>query len=103
LTGHSKGNLVISEALFALEDAGLGPADDTWIVTLSAVITMPRRFGNIIDVIGDIDWFGALNSVPLEVEERPALAWHGTNTELSFPLRVTQVFEKLIDERKIRL
>jgi hypothetical protein len=103
LTGHSKGNLVISEALYELNTAGKKPRDDTWLVTLSAVITMPPRFQRIIDVIGQLDWFGALNSnLDLGVEERP-LAWHHTNTELPLSLHVTDVFRGLIAKRGIRL
>lgn len=102
LAGHSKGNLVISEALFGLEHSRHRPADDTWLVTVSAVITMPQRFKHIIDVIGGIDRSGALNSRRgLGVEERPALAWHHTNTELPFHLPVTRVFRELIAKHNI--
>lgn len=108
LTGHSKGNLVISEALFALDQTNAHrlhqPSADTWLVTVSAVITMPSRYKRIVDVIGDIDWFGAMNSRPdLKVEMRPHLAWHHTNTELPFHLPVTKVFEDLIAARGISL
>jgi hypothetical protein len=105
VTGHSKGNLVISEALFALEHAGLAqPADDTWIVTISAAITMPRRYTNIVDVMGEVDWFGAMNSRPgVDIEERPRLAWHHTNTELPMHLPVRDVFRDLVSRRGLSL
>lgn len=103
LTGHSKGNLVLSEALFALDDPGIGPTDDAVIVTLSAAVTMPGRFRNIIDVMGTIDWFGAMNSRMLHVEKPWPLAWHHTNTEIRFHLPVTDVFRALIAERGIAL
>ncbi len=104
LTGHSKGNLVISEALYELNAAAKKPRDDTWLVTISAVIAMPPRFTRIIDVIGQLDWFGALNSrLDLGVEDRPPLAWHHTNTELPLSLHVTDVFRDLTAKRGIRL
>jgi hypothetical protein len=108
LTGHSKGNLVISEALFELDRGATPgrhqPSPDTWLVTVSAVIAMPSRYKRIVDVIGDIDWFGALNSrLDMDVEKRPHMAWHHTNTELCFHLPVTKVFDELIESRGIKL
>lgn len=106
LTGHSKGNLVVSEALFALED---GPSarrvhDDVAIVKISAAVAMPARYRNTVDVIGDIDWFGALNSRPqMSIDKVWPMAWHHTNTELLFQLPVTPVFRDLIAERDVRL
>ena len=99
LTGHSKGNLVISEALFQLQNERIGSvvAPDTWFVTISAAVALPNRFRNIIDVMGDLDWFGALNSTPgIGIEKRCKLAWHHTNSELSFHLPVTRVFTELL-------
>lgn len=106
LTGHSKGNLVISEALFALERRGRPQRTERpWLVTVSAVITMPQRYvGRIIDVIGGIDWFGALNSRPgLGIEIKVPLAWHHTNTELPFHLPVRNVFLDLARTHGITL
>jgi len=97
LTGHSKGNLVISEALYALrdeqEDDELG---DLAIVTISAAIAMPPRYRNIIDVMGEVDWFGEMNSnMAISVEYRPRNAWHHTNTELNWHLPVREVLSAL--------
>jgi hypothetical protein len=65
---------------------------------------MPARFGNAIDIMGDLDWFGAINSRPgASIETRCRLAWHHTNTELPFHLPVTQVARQLIAERGISL
>jgi hypothetical protein len=106
LTGHYKGNLVLSEALYEL-DEGHAPATlskDTWLVTISAVIAMPPRYRNIVDVIGCIDWFGAMNSrLGLGIEQARPWAWHHTNTELPFHLPVTKVFGDLIASRGITL
>ncbi|GAB4372538.1 MAG: hypothetical protein Kow00114_34050 [Kiloniellaceae bacterium] len=100
LTGHSKGNLVLSEALYALvrsHGADLPIAPQTRIVTLSAVIAMPPAFTDIVDVMGEWDWFGAFNSragIPVDVSVPQA--WHHTNTELPFHLPVTATFKRLL-------
>ncbi|MFC5513250.1 hypothetical protein ACFPOU_19305 [Massilia jejuensis] len=101
LTGHSKGNLVISEALYALRDA---QADahlaEIGIVTVSAAIAMPPRYRKIVDVMGEADWFGAMNSnLAIGVEYRPKHAWHHTNTELAWHLPVQEVMSALRRER----
>lgn len=97
LTGHSKGNLVISEALYALRDANADEhLRDIGIVTVSAAIAMPPRYRKIIDVMGEVDWFGAMNSNPaITVEVRPKNAWHHTNTELQCHLPVQEVMSAL--------
>jgi hypothetical protein len=107
LTGHSKGNLVISEALYELERQPAGkpiPADKFWIVTVSAAVAMPKRYKKIIDVMGTIDGFGAMNSSPgIAVEKRCPLSWHHTNTEIAFHLPVTKVLRELMSERGLSL
>jgi hypothetical protein len=108
LTGHSKGNLVISEALsdIAIRSSQLPhqPDPSTWIVTVSAAIYMPARYTRIVDVMGGIDWFGGMNSqIDVDIEEKCRLAWHHTNTDIPFHLPVTETFRKLIRERRIAL
>ncbi|MFV0296097.1 MAG: hypothetical protein ACK5JT_08255 [Hyphomicrobiaceae bacterium] len=100
IAGHSKGNLVISEALFQLETlahpGAHQPDPETFIVTVSAAIHMPSRYTRIVDVIGDVDWFGRINSQrDVDIEERCRLAWHHTNTDIPFHLPVTKTFRKL--------
>lgn len=107
VTGHSKGNLVISEALFELQSqASARPieAEKFWIVTVSAAVAMPPRYKKIIDVMGTIDGFGALNSAPgISIEKRCPLSWHHTNTEMFFHLPVTKVFKELRTGRNLSL
>lgn len=100
LTGHSKGNLVLSEALYALVryDRPVLPIDrDTKIITVSAVIAMPPAFTDIVDVMGQWDLFGAFNSragIPVDVTVPMAL--HHTNTELDWHLPVTSTFKAIL-------
>jgi hypothetical protein len=107
LSGHSKGNLVLAEALagaVANEKGTASVSANTAIVTVSAAIYMPKMFTNIIDVIGQLDWFGALNSRPdISIELRRPLAWHHTNTEIPMHLPVTATFKQLIERGTLRL
>lgn len=101
LVGHSKGNLVVSEALYALRrrDAARTAvlARTMRIVTVSAVIVMPPGYPVVIDVIGGWDWFGGLNSrLDLKVDEKVPQAWHHTNTDLPAHLPVTRTLQRLL-------
>ncbi|MBI1181717.1 MAG: hypothetical protein GC201_14290, partial [Alphaproteobacteria bacterium] len=98
LVGHSKGNLVIADTLYALVDwlHGLGrPAPaDLHIVTVSAMVYMPNAFRRVTDVMGEIDWFGRLNSSPaLEPDVVVPGAWHHTNPALPHALKVTEALK----------
>lgn len=89
LVGHSKGNLVLSEALYAIaaEDEMLAKAmgNVLRIVTISAKIGMPPYFNKVLDVMGAWDWFGALNSRPdIPADYTVPRAWHSTNRD--FPM-----------------
>jgi hypothetical protein len=100
LIGHSKGNLILSEALYELEDSDpkriATLAKKMRIVTVSAVIAMPEAFSGIIDIIGEWDWFGRLNSRPdLRPEYLVPHAWHHTNTEMPAHLPVTSTLQKV--------
>lgn len=105
LTGHSKGNLVLSEALYEMRERDRPRLDalaasDTRIVTISATIAMPPPLKGIIDVIGELDWFGEMNS---RQDIRPEIewpkAWHHTNTAMPAHLPVTQVIKKALATR----
>ena len=105
LTGHSKGNLVISEALYNL--GGAGPLDAhrrRTVVTLSATVTMPAYLKKVVNVMGGWDWLGSLNSRPsLQLERHHPRAWHHTNTAVPWHLPVTAVFEELFASGEISL
>lgn len=101
LVGHSKGNLVISEALYEMQDEESPRLDvigaNTHIVTISARIVMPRACKRVTDIFGEWDWFGDLNSrqwikPDLEVEQ----AWHHTNPEIPAHLPVTHSLRKVL-------
>lgn len=100
LIGHSKGNLVISEALFGVQATNrqkfLKIAPELLIVTVSAKVAMPPKCGKIIDILGQIDGFGLLNSrLDLETEISVPSAWHHTNTQLPLHLPVTSILKRI--------
>ena len=100
LIGHSKGNLVLSEALFGLSAVArprfLKVAPELLVVTVSAKVAMPPQCGRIIDILGRFDGFGLLNSrLDLKTELSVPLAWHHTNTQLPLNLPVTATLKRV--------
>ncbi|MEM7780550.1 MAG: hypothetical protein AAF697_09195 [Pseudomonadota bacterium] len=101
LVGHSKGNLVISEALYGLRAADRkrfeNVAANVPIVTFGARIAMPTEVARVVDVMGDMDSFGAFNSRPdIAVDVNVRGAWHHTNTKLPMHVDVRQVLEGVV-------
>lgn len=101
LVGHSKGNLVLSAALHDLgrqnEARAAELAEGTSIVTIGTRIAMPPIFSDVIDVIGEWDWFGEMNSRPfISIDRRIPHAGHHTNTDLHSHLPVTSVLKEIL-------
>jgi len=101
LVGHSKGNRVLSEALYALkaEDQARIRALATGlrIVTFGGRIAMPPDFRDVIDVVGALDWFGEMNSRPqIETDISAPMAGHSTNTGFPGSLQVTRLLKDII-------
>ncbi|MFT4182352.1 MAG: hypothetical protein QM636_10595, partial [Rhizobium sp.] len=101
LVGHSKGNLVLAAALHDLcgQDTRRAAtlAERTKIVTIGTRIAMPPLFTDVVDVIGEWDWFGEMNSRSyLAPDRRVAHAWHHTNTELTGHLPVTATLRDIL-------
>ncbi|MQB42417.1 hypothetical protein [Rhizobium sp. ICMP 5592] len=101
LVGHSKGNLVLSAALHDLgkqdETRAAKLAEGTKIVTIGTRIAMPPIFSDVIDVIGEWDWFGEMNSRPfITADRRIPHAGHHTNTDLHSHLPVTSVLKEIL-------
>jgi hypothetical protein len=108
LTGHSKGNLVISEALYELSDrdsaATRRVSSAATIVTVSAKVGMPKACKKVIDVIGALDNFGFMNSRrDIRTDVSVPNAWHHTNTSIPLCLPVTETFRELLKRERITL
>lgn len=101
LVGHSKGNLVLSAALHDLckqdETRVANLAETMKIVTIGARIAMPPLFTDVVDVTGEWDWFGEINSRPfIHADRRIPHAWHHTNTDLGGHLPVTATLKEIL-------
>lgn len=116
IVGHSKGNLVLWDALRSLPDTG---PFTTPIVTLSARIAMPDRCTHIIDVIGARDTLGELNSHP-DIKpdvvlpdtghhtsddpissQDPSSQWFASTLRVGKAINVTQVLRDLKQQGKL--
>lgn len=102
LIGHSKGNLVLSEALYALRESDptqlVVRGKDAHVVTISAKVAMPAEMTRVTDVMGRLDAFGAMNSRPtIATDFIVTSAWHHTNTELPFHLPVTDTLAQVLE------
>jgi hypothetical protein len=106
LVGHSKGNLVLAEALFALRGARGGVYAEVVtrlrVVTLSAMIEMPRELrGRVFDVMGGLDQFGLMNSRDgIEADLIVEGAGHSTNPEALWlrGFSVTEVLKRVLPQ-----
>ena len=101
LAGHSRGNRVLSEALYAIREEERqrlrALAGGLRIVTFGGRITMPPDCRDVIDVIGELDWFGEINSRPqIDSDIRVPLAGHSTNTDFAGSLQVTRILKDII-------
>lgn len=101
LAGHSRGNRVLSEALYAIREEDPSHlrkmASGLRIVTFGGRITMPPDCRDVVDVIGELDWFGEINSRPqIASDIRVPLAGHATNTDFAGALQVTKILRDIV-------
>jgi hypothetical protein len=103
VVGHSKGNLVVSEALYAIKVADEARlqviADRTLVITMSARIAMPDQI-DALDIIGQWDSFGAFNSPQLVAPDIVVpQAMHHTNRKFFGHLPVTETLRNALAGR----
>lgn len=101
ITGHSRGNRVIADALYTLKARDPGRietlANTARIVTFGGRIKMPEAFTDVIDVVGELDWFGELNSRPkIETDIKVPFCGHSTNTDMPGALKVTKILADIL-------
>ena len=101
IIGHSKGNLVVADALYSLqrEDRARSDAvgESVAIIQISARVKMPRSCRHVTEAIGRWDLIGDFAMR----REAPAAvtvpdAWHHTNTDLYGHVPVTRVVKELL-------
>lgn len=101
VVGHSKGSLLLAEAFDAMAERDPARlealARTTRIVIFGARIALPRPLRDVIDVMGEWDWFGEMNSrVEIPADRRITGAGHHTNTELPGHLPVTATLRQIL-------
>ncbi len=99
LTGHSKGCLSIAYALEALmrkgESGAIERARDIHVTMVGTVVALPAGMRRVDQMIGQLDWFGGLNSrMGIEHSTVPG-AWHHLNTTLPFHLDLGRELARL--------
>lgn len=95
LGGHSKGCASIRHGLDALIQSGRNDAvrrqDGMRITTIGSVTRMPEPFANTGQYLGELDWFGGMNSsLDLDYVTIPG-AWHHLNTAVPGHLDLNDV------------
>ncbi|MGH9023609.1 MAG: hypothetical protein ACRDV9_11010 [Acidimicrobiia bacterium] len=95
LVGHSRGSLlidfVLEQFVRELEGDDHPLFEQLRIVTLGTVVSLPRRFGHVKQYLGELDWFGGLNSRHGVPHEKVAGAWHHLNRRLPHHLDAVQL------------
>lgn len=102
MLGHSKGCLSIAYALRALalrrDKADFRRATDIDIFTTGAVVALPTGLNRLRQYLGNLDWFGGMNSsLHLEHVSVPG-AWHHMNTEINFHMDLAAVLDGRYDQ-----
>jgi hypothetical protein len=102
VAGHSRGNRVIADALYAVKATDPERletlANTARIVTFGGRIKMPEAFTEVIDVVGELDWFGELNSRPkIPTDIKVPFCGHSTNTDLPAAIQVTKILGEILN------
>ena len=101
IVAHSKGTLVVSDALHALQRTDRQRSDtlgeSVHIITVSSRIKMPRSCRQVTEIVGRWDRIG---DFAMRREAPPDVvvpdAWHHTNTDLYGHLPVTKVLKDVL-------
>ncbi|MUO80087.1 cell envelope biogenesis protein OmpA [Agrobacterium vitis] len=101
VTGHSKGNQIVAEALNAIEKEAPERltilAERLQIITFSTRVALPAPFSPPLAIIGELDWYGELNATaPVTNIVRVARAGHSTNVSLPGALKITDLLAQAL-------
>lgn len=101
LASHSRGSLVLADALQALCEGNPSRAqalgEQARVVTFGARLPMPPAFTRVTSVIGEYDWFGELNSrQDIATGVKVPFGGHSTNTDMPGGLPVTKTLKAIL-------
>ncbi|HBF30737.1 cell envelope biogenesis protein OmpA [Rhizobium sp.] len=96
VTGHSKGNLIIAEALYSIEETAPKQleaiANDLQLISFAARIAVPATVAPALSIMGELDWYGELNATaPAAGTIRVARSGHSTNSDMPGALKITNL------------
>lgn len=98
VVGHSKGNLILDAALEQFNKITSNQQhkyfNSLHIISLGAIIDFPPKFTNTHQFIGEMDWFGALNSRFNLEHTRVSDTGHHLNTATPFSMNVEHLLGK---------
>jgi hypothetical protein len=103
ITGHSKGNLIIADALRSLEvDAPerLETLGKTLkLISFSTRISVPAAVEAPLAIMGELDWYGELNATaPAAGTIRVARCGHSTNSDMPGALKITSLLRNALGD-----
>lgn len=106
LVGHSKGSLSIANALRGYSSLcecspGLKPRRPR-VVTIGAAVRMPQEFDDVHQFLGELDWYGQMNSQRGVTYTSIEGAWHHVNSQLPLHLSVEAVLQRVARRRPSR-
>jgi hypothetical protein len=102
MLGHSKGCLSIAYALGALalraDKADFQRAVDIDVITTGAVVEFPAGLNRLRQYLGELDWFGGMNSSLHLAHISVPGAWHHMNIEINFHMDLAAVLSGRYDQ-----
>ena len=100
ILGHSKGCLSIALALEAIaetaDEATVERAKAAQVITTGAVVAFPAGFDRVAQFLGQLDWFGAMNSRRGVDFTSVSDAWHHVNRAIPMHMDLGQVFQQAL-------
>lgn len=103
VTGHSRGNLIIAEALYSLEAEAPkhleAIAGDLQLISFATRIAVPAAVAPALSIMGELDWYGELNATaPAANTIRVARSGHSTNTDMPGSLKITSLLRDALSK-----
>ncbi|MBB4955253.1 hypothetical protein H4S14_003289 [Agrobacterium vitis] len=102
VTGHSKGNLIIAEALRSMATDAPERLETLGtklkLVTFATRITAPPALEPPVSIMGELDWYGELNATaPATGTIRVPRCGHSTNSDMPGSLKITSLLRDALD------
>ncbi|BCL74699.1 hypothetical protein JHS3_04350 [Jeongeupia sp. HS-3] len=101
LVGHSKGCLLLDFALerFAQTHQKHAYFKNLRVATFGTVVNLPEKFERSYQFIGDLDWFGGVNSRLGMGHTKINQGWHHLNSKYLFHMDVESVLKRYVPIR----